>query len=152
MPLVRPATAADLPAIFALRADLWDAMRPKDHAAELSWLAGGPPGSTLPQAVLVADQTGVVVGFIEIGLRSHAEACDPRRPVGYIESWAVAPTHRGAGVGRALMAAAEAWSRALGATELGSDTWLDHEDAHAAHLALGFTEVDRCIHYRKRLA
>ena len=162
MTIIRPATAADLPNLLPLRRALWDAMRVKDHVAETAWLAGvgstvgssagGPPPSTLPLTILVAEAGGVVVGFIEVGLRSHAEACDPRRPVGYVEAWQVADAHQGRGVGRALMAAAEAWCRAQGAVELASDTWLDHADAHRAHLALGFAEVERCVHYRKPLA
>jgi len=150
---IRPATAADLPALLPLRGALWDAMRAKDHAAELAWLtAAAPPPSTLPLAVFVAEAAdGTVIAFIEVGLRSHAEACDARRPVGYIEGWHVAPPHQGRGLGRALMATAEAWAREQGAAELASDTWIDHDEAHAAHLALGFAEVDRCIHYRKPL-
>jgi len=36
-----------------------------------------------------------LVGFLEVGLRSHADGCDPAQPVGYVEGWFVAPDHRG---------------------------------------------------------
>jgi SAM-dependent methyltransferase len=55
-------------------------------------------------------------------------------------------------VGRALIAAAEEWSREHGCTELASDAWLDGEVSQRAHAALGFEAVDRCVHYRKRIA
>jgi len=48
------------------------------------------------------------VGFLEVGLRSHADGCNPSRPVGYIEGWYVTEDHRRCGVGRNLLAKAEA--------------------------------------------
>ena len=35
----------------------------------------GTPASTLPLVCLVAEVDGLVVGFIEVGLRSHADGC-----------------------------------------------------------------------------
>ncbi|WP_394826070.1 GNAT family N-acetyltransferase [Pendulispora albinea] len=67
-------------------------------------------------------------------------------PYGY-----VAPEHRHGGIGRALIARAEAWAREQGCTELASDTWADNHDAQRAHAALGFELVDRCVTYRKSL-
>jgi aminoglycoside 6'-N-acetyltransferase I len=113
-------------------------------------LKGAPP-STLPLTVFVAERQRQVVGFVEVGLRSHADGCDPRRPVGYIEGWFVAPDHRGQDVGRSLMNAAEAWAASQGCTELASDTWIDNEPSQRAHQALGFEIVDRCVYFRKAL-
>ena len=53
------------------------------------------PPSTLPLLVFVAEADGKVVGFIEVGLRSHADGCDARRPLGFIEGWYVEPQQRG---------------------------------------------------------
>src|ERR1700722_401586 len=90
-------------------------------------------------------------GFIEVGLRSHADGCDTRHPVGFIEGWYVEAAHRGSGVGSALMRTAEGWARSQGCRELASDTWIDHEDSLRAHEALGFEVVDRCVHFKKSL-
>ncbi len=106
----------------------------------------------MPLVLFVAVDDTRLLGFIEVGLRSHADGCDPRRPVGFIEGWYVVPEGRGQGVGRALMDRAEAWARERGALEIGSDTWLDHEGSQRAHLALGYEVVDRCVHFRKSLA
>ena len=54
-------------------------------------------------------------------------------------------------IGRALVQAAEAWAIAQGCTEMGSDTWLDNEASYRAHLALGYQEAERLIHFNKRL-
>ena len=138
-------------AVAQLAAALWpDAPvgEHRDHAAAI--LAGKPP-STLPLVLFVAEIAGEVVGFVEIGLRSHADGCDTRQAVGFVEGWYVEPRHQRQGVGRALMTAAEDWSSSLGARELASDTWIDEEPSQRAHSALGFDVVDRCVHFRKPL-
>ena len=130
---------------------LWPDGTLDEHRAEAALILAGTPPSTLPLLVFVAEADGKVVGFIEVGLRSHADGCDARRPVGFIEGWYVEPEQRGLGVGRALMQAAEEWARAQGCRELASDTWVDHEPSQRAHEALGFEVVDRCVNFRKAL-
>jgi aminoglycoside 6'-N-acetyltransferase I len=83
--------------------------------------------------------------------RAHADGCDTRHPVGFVEGWYVESSHRDSGVGRPLMRAAEEWARSQGCHELASDTWIDHESSQRAHEALGFEVVDRCVHFRKAL-
>src|SRR5262245_61115551 len=53
-------------------------------------------------AVLVADESGLLVGFAEVSLRDWADGCDSR-PVGYLEAWYVEPDCRRLGIGRALI-------------------------------------------------
>jgi aminoglycoside 6'-N-acetyltransferase I len=100
---------------------------------------------------LVAEDQGRLVGFVEVGLRSHADGCDPKRPAGFLEGWYVEATHRRRGIGAALVRAAETWCRENECREIGSDTWSDSADSQAAHAALGFEVVDRCEHFRKGL-
>jgi aminoglycoside 6'-N-acetyltransferase I len=47
--------------------------------------------------------------------------------------------------------AAENWVREKGCTEVASDTWLDNEPSIRAHLNMGYHEVERLIHFVKRL-
>jgi aminoglycoside 6'-N-acetyltransferase I len=84
-------------------------------------------------------------------LRSHADGCNPSRPVGYVEGWFVAENHRHNGIGRKLLTAAEDWARSQGCVEIASDTWIDNEVSQRVHEALGYEVVDRCVHYRKTL-
>lgn len=151
MTRIRPATMADRSALAAMFFGLWPNASREDHDAELARILAGDPVATLPLEILVAEDEGKVVGFCEVDLRSHADGCDPARPVAYVEGWYVAPERRGQGVGRALIAAAEEWGRAHGCTEIASDTWIENDVSQRAHAALGFEVVDRCVHYRKPL-
>jgi aminoglycoside 6'-N-acetyltransferase I len=149
---VRAANSADLAAVVALAAVLWPEDPVGEHRKHMRALLAGRPRSTLPLVVLLAELGGQPIGFIEVGLRSHAQGCDGRQPVGFIEGWLVEAAHRGRGVGRRLMAAAEVWARGQGCVELASDTWQDHADSQRAHRALGFEVVDRVVNFRKPLA
>ncbi len=87
---------------------------------------------------------------MEVSLRNYAEGCDTS-PVGYVEGWYVDPDLRRGGVGALLVQAAEAWALEQGCTEMGSDCYLENEVSRLAHTALGYQEVERLIHFEKRL-
>ena len=90
------------------------------------------------------------VAFVEVGLHNYAEGCDTS-PVGYIEAWYVDPHVRGQKLGRELINIAEQWAREKGVTEMASDTWLDNHASIQAHLKMGYSEVDRLVHFVKKL-
>lgn len=130
---------------------LWPDAPPSEHRAHAAATIAGMPRSTLPVQLFVAEEGNRLIGFVEVGLRSHADGCDASRPVGFVEGWYVAADRRREGIGRALMDRAEAWARHQGAIEMGSDTWIDTRASELAHAALGFEVVDRCVHLRKAL-
>jgi aminoglycoside 6'-N-acetyltransferase I len=150
--VVRRAELKDAGELAEMFHSLWPTAGVGEHARELeSLLAGYFPGE-LPGIVLLAEESGGrVVGFVEVDLRSHADGCDPSRPVGYLEGWYVLPAYRRRRVGAKLIIAAEDWARKQGCTEMASDTWLTAIHSQHAHEALGFEVVDRCVHYRKDL-
>ena len=124
----------------------------EEHSRELAPILQGRPPGTLPPVIFVAgtDVEGLA-GFIEVGLCSHADGCDPATRVGYVEGWYVDARHRGHRIGAPLLAAAQDWTRGHGCVEMASDTWIDNVVSQQVHEALGFEVVDRCVHYRKRL-
>jgi aminoglycoside 6'-N-acetyltransferase I len=148
---VRIGSAADTDVVARMFFELWPEGPLAEHHEEATLILAGAPPSTMPLVVFVAEADGGVIGFIEVGLRSHADGCDTRQPVGFVEGWYVEPAQRGQGVGRALMGAAENWARSHGCRELASDTWIDHESSQRAHEALGFEVVDRCVNFKKAL-
>jgi aminoglycoside 6'-N-acetyltransferase I len=100
--------------------------------------------------VLFALIEGTPVGMIEAHLRESAEGCFSS-PVGYIEAWFVDKKLRGTGVAGLLTQAAEDWAREMGCTDMASDTWLDNEASIRAHVKLGYDEVERLVHFVKKL-
>jgi aminoglycoside 6'-N-acetyltransferase I len=94
---------------------------------------------------------GVLVGFLEAGLRSYVDSCDPIRPVGYVEGWYVIEAHRREGIGAQLLRAAEEWARAQGSTEMASDCDIENIISQRTHEALGFQVTSRSVNFRKML-
>jgi GNAT superfamily N-acetyltransferase len=54
-------------------------------------------------------------------------------------------------VARALIEAVEKWTRGRGCSELASDAWIDNANSHRMHAALGFSETERVVYFRKNL-
>ena len=149
---VRLSQLSDRDQLLRMHEALWPKTPAEEHARELTQILEGKPVVTMPLIILVAEAGDrTLAGFLEVDLRSHADGCNPLRPVGYIEGWYVAENHRHKGIGRKLLAAAEDWARSQGCVEMASDTWVDNEVSQRVHEALGYEVVDRCVHYRKTL-
>ena len=149
---IRLAEKSDYYQLVRMHEALWPKAPVEEHARELAQIFEGKPVVTMPLIILVAEASPrILAGFLEVDLRSHADGCNPSRPVGYIEGWYVAECHRHKGIGRKLVAAAEEWARGQGCIEMASDTWIDNEVSQRVHEVLGYEVVDRCVHYRKTL-
>ncbi|QWP76547.1 GNAT family N-acetyltransferase [Lysobacter sp. K5869] len=143
---VRAAEAGDRAGWAGLRARLWPDQRLADLADELDDWFEDPR-----LAAFVAEDGEGVCGFAEASLRSDYVNGTQTSPVAFLEGWYVAPERRGQGVGRALIAAVEAWGRGRGCRELASDALLDNVDSQRAHEACGFEETERVVYFRRVL-
>lgn len=131
-----------------MREALWPA-EPGEHAEEIASFFAGDRRD--PAEVLLATgDSGAAIGFAEVSIRQYAEGCSTDR-VAYLEGWFVEEGQRRKGIGAALVAAVEAWGRAQGCTELASDTEIHNLGSAAAHRALGFSEVERIVCFRKAI-
>lgn len=142
----RRATAEDKPEWLRMRLLLWPEVESPELLQELDHILGD---DQTPVFVLERPEGGLG-GFLEAGTRKYADGCDTA-PVGYIEGWFVDKDLRRQGFGHLLVMAAEDWARSHGLKEMGSDTWLDNEGSIHAHLAMGYKEVERLIHFAKTL-
>lgn len=142
VPTIRQATPADVAAWAQLRLGLWpDADDPLEELAESLADAEG--------AVFLACLAGgEAVGFAEVRLRHDYVNGTESSPVGFLEGWYVQPPWQGHAVGRALLAAVQAWTRTAGCSELASDSRVEDVQAHAAHRACGFEETERVVYFR----
>jgi aminoglycoside 6'-N-acetyltransferase I len=148
---VRQATVLDIDDLVPMRHALWPDTPVEQHRARLQNILKGDAPGEMPLVCLVAKEGRRVLGFAEVGLRSHADGCDPSRPCGFLEGWYVRPEERNRGLGRSLVSACENWARELGCAEMAADTWMDNDESQRAHTALGYEVVDRCVNYRKSL-
>lgn len=133
---IRPAHRQDLPALCRLYHELHRFTfqgAPDRLRAVNEFDYFGPSWLSLTQAKLidainiaiwVAEVNGAVVGLAEVYLREdEKEAQHTAYRFGYLQSLVVSQMWRGRGIGRQLLAAAEAWSRSQGATELRLESW-----------------------------
>ena len=87
---IRLAQLSDRDELVRMREALWPKSSAEEHARELTLIFEGKAPVTMPLIILVAEVgDGVLAGFLEVDLRSHADGCNPIRPVGYIEGWYV---------------------------------------------------------------
>jgi aminoglycoside 6'-N-acetyltransferase I len=143
---IRPFQHTDIDAWLRMASALWPDWKPEDLRPEVEATFNDPKWGCF----VALRPDGSVGGFIEIGWRNYADGC-LTKPVSYIEGWFVDPDLRGQGVGAALVQAGEDWARAQGYTEMASDTWLENEGSIRAHLALGYKEAERLVHFCKKL-
>jgi aminoglycoside 6'-N-acetyltransferase I len=149
---VRKAQPADRVVLARLLHALWPESSADEHGRELEAILAGKAPGILPLVIFVAEASDTsLVGFLEVGLRSHADSCDTAQPVGYVEGWYVAESHRYRGIGKQLLAAAEEWARRQGCAEMASDTQHDNTLSQRVHQSLGFEIVERAVLFRKSL-
>ena len=102
------------------------------------------PNEVAPGAgiFLVARWRGSPIGCGAVRcLRDPAQMRELGQRVGEIKRMYVAPSTRGQGVGRALLARIEAEARALGLTKLVLETGIRQTEALALYRRAGFTEI-----------
>jgi hypothetical protein len=138
--IVRPATAADADGIAALLDELGYAVSALDVAARMDALAGER------SAALVAARGEAVAGVLTLHMAPVVhEPGDWCR----ITSLVVDPAARREGVGRALVAEAEAIARSAGCVRVEVTSALHRDGAHDFYREQGFGQVSE--HFLKRL-
>ncbi len=144
---VRAVEARDMEEWLRMRLALWPGNRQSSFLNEMQEMLSNPQEFM----TFVAERpAGGLSAFLEASLRRYADGCDSS-PVGYIEGWYVDPELRRRGVGRRLVRAAEDWAVSRGCLEMGSDCDLENLLSWRAHLALGYQEAERLIHFCKQL-
>ena len=144
--VIRRAVPTDKREWLRLRCQLWPDVDPDNLAGELDSMLQDDETPVF----VVQRPDGGLCGLLEAGIRRYADGCETS-PVGYIEGWIVDQDMRGQHVGSALMAEAEDWARERGLTEMASDASISNEPSHKAHLALGYHETERLVHFAKLL-
>lgn len=139
---IRKLGPEDRHAWLSLRKLLWP---DSEDDEALTWATRSDAATLLAESA----EDGVI-GFAEVGVRLYADGCDTS-PVAFLEGWYVEAAYRGNDVGRRLVQAAAEWAKQSGLQELASDSLLKDSAAYAAHIHVGFEEIERSIKYRMSL-
>jgi GNAT superfamily N-acetyltransferase len=132
---IRPMDADDLEAVAALCGQLGYPATPDHLNLRLSALRRGhDPGR---DAVLVAEEDGAVVGWIQGAVRVTLEAGSTAEIVGLV----VDRARRGRGIGGQLVRAVEAWARANNCARLRVRSRIERQDAHRFYDRAGFSPL-----------
>ena len=114
--LIREIAVKDAAAWEAMRCELWP--DGDDHAEEIAAFFAG----TLvePEAVLVAEDGGLLIGFAELSARRDVAGLEGKL-TGYVEGLFIRPAFRGRNVAWRLLVASREWARGCGCLAFASD-------------------------------
>ena len=141
-------TEADHPDWLAFRQALWPEDTAALHLKSMKEQFADP--RRYAQFVAYASDRQAI-GFAEVSIRSDYVNGTTTSPVAFLEGIYVVPEHRRRGVAAELIGEAVRWARESGCRELASDALLDNGASHAMHRALGFTETERVVYFRRDL-
>ncbi len=91
------------------------------------------------------------VGFSQCQLRHDYVEGTYTSPVGYLEGIFISSEYQKKGYARELLQECEKWAKEKGCREFASDCELTNTDSLNFHTAMGFSEVNRIICFRKDL-
>lgn len=144
---IRPGTARDNKQWLKLRKAFWPECSDAQHRLEMEQVLTSSGG------VFVAeDPEGRLIGFAEFSIRNDYVPGADISPVPGLEGWFVDEDFRAKGVGKALLAAIEEWSRQKGYKQLASDALIENTTGVEIHKHLGFKEIERTVHFIKKLS
>ena len=138
---IRTAGAQDAAGLARLMEQLGYPTTAEQMAARLGPILADPDYRTL-----VAEAGGALVGMVGV-FRGRDYSRDP--PYARVLALVVDPACRGSGVGAALMGAAEAWAREVGAGSMHLTTAAHRAGAHRFYERLGYEGTG--LRYRKPL-
>jgi aminoglycoside 6'-N-acetyltransferase I len=141
-------SSLDQPGWLDMRLALWTDATADEHRGYMA-ISLAQPERYLQ--LMMYDETGRPLGFIEGSIRSDYVNGTESSPVGFVEGVYVTPAWRRRGVARLLYAAIGDWAKARGCRELASDALVDNEVSQRAHRALGFRETERVVYFTRIL-
>lgn len=91
------------------------------------------------------------IGFAQCQLRFDYVEGTQTSPVGYLEGIFVYEQYRKHGYAKELLRACEQWAKEKNCSEFASDCEFDNYNSYKFHMAVGFTEANRIICFKKHI-
>ena len=135
---------------MALRVRLYGEMTDNKNRNEVDGLL--TKSSLNPEKALVLGWNikGRLQGFLEMDIRiDYVPGSNFGSSVGYLEGIYVTPSLRRQGIATKLFSEAENWCKDNGISQIGSDAVIGNEIGLTVHAKLGFSEVERSVHFIK---
>ncbi|RHB50643.1 aminoglycoside 6'-N-acetyltransferase [Exiguobacterium sp. AM39-5BH] len=97
-------------------------------------------------------ETDEPVGFCQLSFRHDYVPGTTASPTAFLEGIYVVEAARQQDVATRLVEAASAFAWSKGCDELASDTEIENDGSQRFHECIGFREVERTVHYIKKLS
>jgi aminoglycoside 6'-N-acetyltransferase I len=138
-------TQDDFQEWLSLALELWSDYSSAEMAVSLTHILH----SDREQGILMRDDRGCAIAFMNLSLRSDYVPDATQSPVAYVEGIYVKAECRKQGVGTALLQYAEQWALERGCIQLALDALLDNPASHEFYAKVGFREVERVVFFIK---
>ena len=139
---IRPAALEDSDSITELCFQLGYKVLENDIRERLQKFMGQEHAATF-----VADDGGLILGWIQVGIRSSLESGNQAEITGLV----VDESFRGNGIGKNLVLKAEEWVRNMDYNSIRVRTNIIREDTHNFYKKIGFEEKKRQTVFQKNL-
>ena len=101
--------------------------------------------------IFLYERDDEIIGFINTAIRNDYVPGSTADGVAYIEGIYVCKAYRRNQVAIKLVEHAVEFFKVRGFTEIASDSLIDNEVSQFWHKAIGFNEVERCVHFIKKI-
>lgn len=128
-----------------LRIMLWPNTTQKQHLLEIKDIL-----RTKKNIVLIIFINKKAVGFVECEFRSYADGC-LSGDIPYLEGWYILNKYRKIGLGKKILIELIKILKKRGYKEMASDCEINNKLSYKAHRALGFIEIKRLVHFKKKI-
>jgi aminoglycoside 6'-N-acetyltransferase I len=146
MIIIQKASENNLENWLKLRKELWPHCLEEKHCHEIKAYL-----SSEDKCAFLAFMDTDAVGFCECTLRHDYVEGASQSPTAYLEGIYVSKSYRKQGIAKKLLEHAQSWAKNHGCNEIGSDTEIFNQASIDMHVALGFTEKNRVVHFIKKI-
>ena len=144
--MISKATNRDSRILAEMAVQMWDDNTVDDLEAEFTDLLNS---NNTVFFIKYADN--MPVGFSQCSLRTDYVEGTESSPVGYLEGIFVKEEYRCKGYAKELLFHCEKWAKSCGCVEFASDCELNNVLSLKFHIAMGFTEANRIICFKKNI-